>query len=76
MLSWLYLNVSHCYVARYIRVHVKLHLIMPFLSLSPTRDKTLPKFEIARSSSRKLGKPLPNVARRKFKFALHLTATA
>ncbi len=69
MLSWLYLNMSHTYIARHIRVHVKLHLIMPFSSLSLTRDKTLPEFEIARSSSRKLGKPLPNLARRRFKFA-------
>ena len=69
MLSWLYLNMSYSYVARYIRVHVKLYLIMPLSILSLTRDKTLPEFEIARSSSRELGKPLPNLACRKFKFA-------
>ena len=75
MLSWLYLNVSHSYVARYIRVHVKLHLIMLFSVLSLTRDKTLPEFEIARSSSRELGKPLPNLACRNSNL-LQLRATA
>ena len=40
MLSWLYLNMSHTYIARYIRVHVKLHLVMPLSVLGLTRDKT------------------------------------
>lgn len=75
MLSWLYLNMSHSYVARYIRVHVKLHLIMLFSVLSLTRDKTLPEFEIARSSSRELGKPLPTLACRNSNL-LQLRATA
>ena len=72
MLPWLYLDMSHSYVARYIRIHVKLHQFAPLSILSLTRDKTLPEFEIARSSSRELGKPLPNLACRNSNLLLQL----